>query len=207
MGTNNFYIKNAGRTYAVGMDEEIKYSKCNNCGEKHYEYEEEYVPDTSNDCPECEEKNCVIHEEESRPVEEETVNDIFDFVKEKLSETGMYRDGGKDDQDRNFYGRSLGYLYLSSYYGDISVEVMAKAVMRSGYYEGANLDYNDFEFFLDGNEVDINNLNAEMEYVKTDMSAGWVKMQTKNISKWFNKSKDKIESTFESVYSSASKKD
>lgn len=205
MGTSNFYTKNASKTFAVCMNEEVKYSECSECNEKAFEYDEEYVAEGNKDCPICEEKDCISHGEEDRVMESYEYQDDINYFKETLAENKMYSDGGKDDCDRNFSGTSLGYFGMVRTYGDIMVEVRVQAMIRSGYYEGANLDYNDVEVYANGNEIDADDVAKDVvDYVTSDMSAGKLKQNANYIAKWVENSKDKITSDLERVFTKIS---
>ena len=205
MGTSNFYTKNASKTFAVCMNEEVKYSECSECHEKAFDNDEEYLPIGTTDCPLCEEKDCITHGEEDRVMESDEYENDISYFKETLAASKLYSGGGKNDYDRNFSGTSLGYFGMVKTYGDITMEVRVQAMVRAGYYEGANLDYNDVEVYANGSEIDADNVAKDVvDYVTSDFSAGVLKQNANYAAKWVEKSKCKIISDLEKVFTKVS---
>lgn len=199
MGASNFYNKNANRVYAVGMSEEVKYSKCSECDEKIYEYEEGYVPEGTTTCPECGAEESVKHDTEYRSLESYEWDDLKSYITDTLAEVDGYQDGGSDDNDRSYYGKSMGFLTASKSFGDTEVEVRVQAMLRSGYYEGANLDYQEPEMFVSGYDSDSESLSLDFNYY-SDMNGGLKKIQAKNASKWAEKAKQELADKLEEVF-------
>lgn len=206
MGTSNFYTKNASKTFAVCMNEEVKYSECSECREKAFEYDEEYLPIGTTDCPLCEEKDCITHGEESRCLETDEYDNDVDYFRETLAENKkLYSYDDSTDNNRNFSGTSLGYFGMVKTYGDITMEVRVQAMVRAGYCEGANLDYNDVEVYANGSEIDVNDVAKDVvDYVTSDFSAGALKQNANYAAKWVEKSKCKIISDLEKVFTKVS---
>ena len=83
-----------------------------------------------------------------------------------------YSDYGKTDPNelRSFPSRSLGSFSDSLTIGDDDVEVFIKPVIRSGYYEGCNLDWH-IRLYVNGYEDDTyaddaNVLRISNEYIE-----------------------------------------
>ena len=70
--------------------------------------------------------------------------DLVDNLKSELSNDSDYVDYGKTDHNecRSFPSRTLGSIRKYHQYKDFYVEVCVTPVIRSGYYEGVNLDWN-----------------------------------------------------------------
>lgn len=203
MGTSNFYNKNANRVYAVCMPVEEKFSKCKECGEKAFEWEEGYESEETTTCSVCGTEDSIEHDTES--VSNDSYEEDVEYFKERLAESEFYTDGGKDDQDRSFYGKSLGYFRKIKTFGDVEVEVRIQAMIRSGYYEGANLDYNNPELFIDGSEMDMDDFENDFKnYNHSDMNAGLLSIQSKHAHKWAEKALEEVTNALEEVYTSIS---
>ena len=83
-----------------------------------------------------------------------------------------YSDYGKSDPDelRSFPSRSLGSFSDSLTIGDDEVEIYITSVIRSGYYEGCNLDWH-IRLYVNGYEDDTyaddaNVLRISNEYIE-----------------------------------------
>ena len=82
-------------------------------------------------------------------------DDLVDNLKSELNNDSDYVDFGKSDKHelRSFPSRTLGSIRKYAQYKDFYLEVCVTPVIRSGYYDGVNLDWN----------VD-QNINGEAEY-------------------------------------------
>lgn len=194
MGTSNFHNKNASRVYAAFMNEEEKYSECSECGEKNFEHDEDgYVKDGVTTCPVCNAEESITHDTEDRVLDTWQYEEGIEYMKERLAESKFYSDGGKDDNDRNFHGRSMGYLGKEKLYGDVRIEVRIQLMLRSGYYEGANLDYNDAEIRIDGYDAgDISDVSEGFDYASSNLNAGLRKILAAKAAKWAEASLEEI---------------
>ena len=78
-------------------------------------------------------------------------DDLVDNLKSELKDDPDYVDYGKTDHNelRSFPSRSLGSLRRYIQYKDFYVEVCVTSVIRSGYYEGVNLDWN-VDYLING---------------------------------------------------------
>jgi len=82
----------------------------------------------------------------------------------QLSKSIYFRDGGSDPYElRSFPSTIVGSLCKEFSYKDFSIEVRVSAIIRSGYYEGCNLDWS-VEYLLDGNEIELENVSDELQY-------------------------------------------
>ena len=108
----------------------------------------------------------------------EKIQSSKEYLESKVAKTKdlQYCSSGKDDMDRNFYGTSLGYVYLEKSIFGKSITIRADTFLRSAYYQGANYDLAYTFYDCDGWEVDtIDELLSTFESFK-----------------WFEKNKEKI---------------
>lgn len=174
MATGNFCNKNASKIYACLM-----------------QYEQPVLDDDGNETEELEYVSPDSFE----------MDNFIESVQEELSQIKKY-DFYKDstwDFDRSYPGQCIGVLYTSRYFGDIDISIDLKVILRSAYYDGANLDW----------EILINNeySNEEVDYFieneleNSEMNAGIKKIQTKNIQNWIEKTitdmRENVEKIFE----------
>jgi hypothetical protein len=89
-----------------------------------------------------------------------------------------------DSELRSFPAKSIGSFALCLYYAGVDLEVEVIPLVRGGYYEGFNLDY-EIKFMLNGLEMctDCQEPNIDsIEYVmKYSHRKGFVSLQKKNI--------------------------
>jgi hypothetical protein len=89
------------------------------------------------------------------------LEDEFDYeflvenLESQLNNHSDYSDYGKSDPNelRSFPSKSLGSFSNSLTIGDDEVEVYVTPVIRSGYYEGCNLDWH-VRYYVNGYEDD-----------------------------------------------------
>ena len=81
--------------------------------------------------------------------------DLLDNLESELNNHSDYSDYGKSDPDelRSFPSKSLGSFSNSTIIDDDEVEVYVTPVIRSGYYEGCNLDWH-VRYYVNGYEDD-----------------------------------------------------
>ena len=96
--------------------------------------------------------------------------DLIDNLTYEFKNHTNWYDGNKSDPNelRSFPSRVLGSLTKDFSYNDFSLEVWVSPVIRSGYYEGVNLDWN-AHYFINGNECDLDEIDRMLEY-DTDYS-------------------------------------
>jgi hypothetical protein len=173
MGTANFFNKNANGIYPICMD-----------------YEDEETG-------------------ESISCESWDYDETRDFVRETLEESAKAHKqnfevfDGKNEYNRNFEGVSIGRVHLScTYYGE-ELSVYADCVSRSGYYEGANLDFEDVNFSIGNTEyLDIFSLECIADCVKyyTDLNAGLKAIATPKMYAKIEQMKSELENFINGVY-------
>jgi hypothetical protein len=177
MATNNFHNKNASKIYAVLMNREqpILDDEGNETDETEYVYADEW---------ECE--------------------DLLSNVKSEMEtlakkhKTISFHKGGNADFLRSFDGSIIGSFWASKDYLGIDCEVEVAAVLRSGYYEGANLD---FEITYKVNGYDYEDYMAEWEYsANNNHKKGLVNIQYNNVSNWFENTADTLINELESIF-------
>jgi len=80
---------------------------------------------------------------------------LVDNLESELNNHSDYSDYGKTDPNelRSFPSKSLGSFSNSTIIGDDEVEVYVTPVIRSGYYEGCNLDWH-VRYYVNGYEDD-----------------------------------------------------
>ena len=185
MGTSNFARGNTSRVFAVLMDEEVEFSICSECGEHHYE--EQKICDNG-----CEDSEMEI-QNESRAVEQFDVEDFVEFVREVAKESApkdiQYSKEDGSDRDRNYCASNLFSYRASKWFGDLEVEVQIVAKMRSGYYEGASLD---FEFTI---------FDA---FDQSDMNNGMKVIQQRHAERWVDRAKEQLIALTEQVFEQVS---
>jgi hypothetical protein len=81
--------------------------------------------------------------------------DLVDNLESEFGTNMDYSDYGKSDPNelRSFPSKSLGSFSNSVEIGDDEVEVYVTPVIRSGYYEGCNLDWH-VRYYVNGYEDD-----------------------------------------------------
>jgi len=108
--------------------------------------------------------------------------DLVDNLQYSLKETGYYNTLTKSDPNelRSFPSKSIGSLdnYVESSDGESGIVVTITAVIRSGYYDGVNLDWHchfeeygeNVEHLLPAAEAEKNRLVEMVEYVFSELS-------------------------------------
>lgn len=98
-------------------------------------------------------------------------DDLVDNLESEFSKHSDYYDYGKSDPNelRSFPSKSLGSFSNSVTIGDDEVEIYITPVIRSGYYEGVNLDWH-IRLYVNGYDDDTyaddaNVLRISNEYV------------------------------------------
>jgi hypothetical protein len=108
--------------------------------------------------------------------------DLVDNLQYSLKETGYYNTLTKSDPNelRSFPSKSIGSLdnYVESSDGESGIVVTITAVIRSGYYDGVNLDWHchfeeygeNVEHLLPAAEAEKSRLVEMVEYVFSELS-------------------------------------
>lgn len=223
MGTSNFAYGNTSKVFAVLMDTEEKYSKCTECDEKHWEWEENYVEEGDKDCPDCDCTDCIEHGTEYRSCEDFEYNDLIYYLREvaetKAKQT-VFRYNVEDysDRDRNYCATDKFSLYTSKWYGDIEAELKITGQIVSAYYEGASLDYkleiynggewsevsNGYYKFTVGDIVDCLFESEYDNHTFSDMNRGLRKMMLPKATKWAESEAKKMIELIEEIFTQVS---
>lgn len=116
-----------------------------------------------------------------------------------------FSEGGKDIYElRSYPSHVVGIIFKVTKICGIDVSVGVQSVIRSGYYEGCNLDwavicvigYNTFE----DEEIDIKEIEFEIKYENDNINVGMSKIQARNIKKWIDKTRDELVKYVEEIY-------
>jgi hypothetical protein len=92
--------------------------------------------------------------------------DLISNLESEFKKHPDYYDYGKTDQHelRSFPSRTLGSFSKGIAIGEDEVEVYVTPVIRSGYYEGCNLDW-DVRYYVNGNEDEFYCENVRIEFI------------------------------------------
>ena len=182
MGTSNFHYKNASRVYAVLIN-----------------YEDEILDENGE----------PTGETETRCPEEYQVDELKDFIGNEIQdlENGFCFNWVKDSNElRSFPSSYLGSLRSCKQYGDIGIEVYIHAFLRSGYYEGACLDWtlqvdiNGYGEYIDEDDIQYA-ANDIREYASTNMSKGLRTIMAYRAEKWIRSEADRLSGIMENIFS------
>jgi len=127
-------------------------------------------------------------------------DDLIDNTTYELESKG-YTKVGKWDNDRNFSGLILAEKTIYKSFGDVEVGFTIKAFLRSGYYDGANLDWELYNY--EGYEDDYGSIVDDMQsYMEEsyDMNRGMVMIQTKHAENWIDTEIQKEINILENFY-------
>jgi hypothetical protein len=133
-------------------------------------------------------------------------DDLVENLTSELNNDADYVDYGKTDKHelRSFPSRTLGSIRKYHQYKDFYVEVCVTPVIRSGYYEGVNLDWN-VDYAINGDVYDIDELENGIGY-NTALPISKIKVYTSLAEKKAEKIKNKIVEKVESIFSDYSEK-
>jgi hypothetical protein len=92
--------------------------------------------------------------------------DLISNLESEFNKHSDYYDCGKTDQHelRSFPSRTLGSFSKGIEIGEDEVEVYVTPVIRSGYYEGCNLDW-DVRYYVNGCEDELYCENISIEFI------------------------------------------
>ena len=134
--------------------------------------------------------------------------DLVCNLESELSNNPDYVDYGKTDKHelRSFPSRTLGSIRKYHQYKDFYVEVCVTPVIRSGYYEGVNLDWN-VDYLING-ECSYDEPNFEVADVEWygKISKSKAIQYAKLADKKAEKIKNEIVEQLESLYNDYSEK-
>lgn len=178
MGTSNFHNVNAHKIYAVLMN-----------------YEAHVLDEDGNETDEV----------ETRSPDLSDVHDFQDWIKEDAQELApalgisYHTSCDKDPHElRSFSSTDLFQFYTRKSFGDMEIDVNINCVMRSGYYEGACLDWH-FTYTVQGSNLD------EIDFIETfewdsNMSRGLIKIQCKHAENWAKKTTEYLTEVTEEFF-------
>jgi hypothetical protein len=128
-------------------------------------------------------------------------DDLVENLKSQLNNDPNYVDYGKSDPNelRSFPSRSLGSIRKYHEYKDFYVEVCVTPVIRSGYYDGVNLDWN-VDYSINGDSYDIDELENGIGY-NTALPISKIKAYSLLAEKKVEKLKNEIVEKVESIFS------
>ena len=129
-------------------------------------------------------------------------DDLVDNLKSELNNDTDYVDYGKTDPHelRSFPSRTLGSIRKYVQYKDFYVEVCVTPVIRSGYYDGVNLDWN-ADYLINGDasydspEFYIDDI-AHYGSMSKSKATKYAKLAEKKAEKVKNQIVEKVESIF-----------
>ena len=184
MATNNFYKVNASKYFVVLEN-----------------YEQPVLDDEFNETDEM----------ETVCMDEMEVADELDYFKSLLKDSlkeGMkfydYQNYDGQYDNRNFPAHYLGTVYTSKKFGDIDCEVIIHCFVRSGYYEGANMDW-ELQINVDTFSLDnTDDIPDTFESVYSDMNAGLLKIQGRNCMNWAEKARNTLVEYVEGIFTQCS---
>lgn len=93
----------------------------------------------------------IEHDEEDDFFWQESQEYYGDWIKELLPSFDVDPDLTVDSELRSFPASSIGLYTVSLFYLNVEFELRIKVLIRSGYYEGSNLDY-ESEWYLNDND-------------------------------------------------------
>jgi len=110
------------------------------------------------------------------------------------------------DNERNYQGYNFSQINIYKDYGSICIGLRTNLIIKSGYYEGATLDY-EFEFDIMGETFEslgdfkrVFNYYAEEDYKK-----GFCEILSQKAQNWIENTIDKISEDIEEVYKNNSR--
>jgi len=178
MGTSNFYNKNASKVFAVLMN-----------------YETPILDDDGNE----------TEETETVSPEDFECDDLIEDVQNHLKESKFYSwipSKPVWDNDRNYSGRKIGSLSVGKQYGGVSIDIGIEAILRSAYYEGANLDW-ELIITIDGADTDFEDFLQDFSYA-SEMSVGLCTIVSRKALKWAEKMQNELIKEIEKIYTEIS---
>lgn len=177
MGASNFYNRNANNVYAVLMD-----------------YEDVVFDEDGNETEETQMVQC----------ESWDYDNLIDYVTELMDEQTLFKavERVQFSDNRNYEATGIKSLVSYKTFGDVEVEILLTAVVRSGYYEGANLDW-EINYYAGSGYDDI--LNLSYEFASQYDNQGMAKIQCRNAENWAKKEGERMVEELERIFTQVSK--
>ena len=185
MGASNFARpENASKYFTVLMNREEKFVECKDCESKFFEYESEYeTAESQKHCGSCGSEN-IEFDEESRSCEEWEIDDLKNFIKEKMEEKFKgVQDYDYKDYDRNYPSSGISRFFVQETFCGEEIEIEFGIILTWAYYEGATLDFL-ITKYLNGDEV-YGEFTKDDLY-NTDLNEGMKELQWRNFDKKIN---------------------
>ena len=182
MGTSNFHYKNASRVYAVLMS-----------------YEDDVLDDNGE----------PTGEKETVYPDNEMSEEVMSFIRNEIEdlENGQYFNWVERIGELRSYPSSyLGSIRSCKSYGDIDIDVYIHAFIRSGYYEGACLDWT-LQVDINGNGEYIDDKDIQYaandirEHASSYMSKGLRTIIAYKAEKWIRSEADRLSGIMENIFS------
>ena len=177
MSTGNFHNMNARKVFAVLTS-----------------YDQPVIDDDGNETDETE-----THAPESWECDEF----ISSIKEEALKRFGhMCSEGGKVESElRSYPAQPLFTLSKSQSFAGVDIEVIMTSVLRSAYYDGANLDW-ELAYYLNGSEWDHIDFIEDFKYNLDNK--GMAAIQCKHAERWTQKIQSEMIDTLEKFYTEKS---
>lgn len=176
MGTGNFYNKNASKIYAALMS-----------------YERAVMDEDGNETDQT----------ETAYPDEWECRDFVESLQDELAEMG-YCKADKWDNERQFSGRTFAELSETRDFMGYTFAVTIKAVIRTAYYDGANLDW-ELNYEIDGTEYeDISDI-SELEVIQAlpywdPQAKGILTIHARNLIIWLEEQGHELIEGLEKVF-------
>lgn len=201
MGTSNFYNKNASKVYVVLEDGEERVHICKECGEEHFT---DVIPI---ECESCQSTRFITEERTNSP-EQYEIEEFKTYVREEAEKACTDKEihftkQDRYDDERNFTGHYLFTLSKSKEYAGAEVCVEVTAVLRSGYYEAANLDYEVKHTFqgYENDEPDYDDFAYHCETKdRKSINTGLAKVFAQRASDWKETALDELTAEIEKIF-------
>ena len=177
MGATNFHYVNTSRCFAI-------------C--ESYE-----MPVLDDDGNETEETETYYPDSDDFDCEIDNVKSMLKGAGESFCSVEVC----SNEELRSYPSNFIGTLYRKETFGDVKVQVKTRCYARSGYYEGACLDY-EMGISIDGDEVD--EVDGSFQDAYSNMNKGMLKIQAKNAEKWANKAFTELAMIVEDVFAKCS---
>jgi hypothetical protein len=177
MGASNFHYVNASRCFSICESYEMPV--LDDDGNETDETETFY--------PDSDDFDCEI-----------------DNIKSILKEAGESFWGVETrsrEELRSYPTTFIGTIYRQKSFGDIEVGIEVHCFARSGYYQGACLDY-EVQLKIDGYEVD--DVEEHFKTANSSMNEGMLTIQAKNAEKWASKAEAELANVAEAVFAKCS---
>jgi hypothetical protein len=127
---------------------------------------------------------------------QEFKNEVEDLFQEESSYDFYPRKWGYEQTSHK--GAFLGSLREDKTFGDVEVSIKILIVLRYGYYEGANLDY-EVQFSSGSCWEDEPDFRFDFES-RSYMNSGMIKIQSRNAEKWAVKESEEMIKEIEKLF-------